>query len=160
MILASRILFHTHEQQIKRSPTPPLTVQSRSRMKIRQGNFVLVFYSNLKSCEMRLDPNHGTIINFIIKRLENSSHNGEKMKSLQIEICSQLSVSKNVKEMMKIAQIPVKSETDSYPDIAVIFHDSLVANHETLLSGIEGDEDTIQEFVNDEEPRNLISPVC
>jgi hypothetical protein len=63
MILASRILFHTHEQQIKRSPTPPLTVQSRSRMKIRQGNFVLVFYSNLKSCEMRLDPNHGTIIN-------------------------------------------------------------------------------------------------
>jgi hypothetical protein len=109
-------------------------------MKIRQGNFVLVFYSNLKSCEMRLDPNHGTIINFIIKRLENSSHNGEKMKSLQIEICSQLSVSKNVKEMMKIAQIPVKSETDSYPDIAVIFHDSLVANHETLLSGIEGNQ--------------------
>jgi hypothetical protein len=124
-------------------------------MKIRQGNFVLVFYSNLKSCELRLDPNHGTIINLkyvasffsllraiekVNQKLENSSHNGEKMKSLQIEICSQLSVSKNVKEIMKIAQIPVKSETDSYPDIAVIFHDLLVANQETLLSGIEGDE--------------------
>jgi tRNA threonylcarbamoyladenosine modification (KEOPS) complex Cgi121 subunit len=118
-------------------------------MPIKQGNFVIVFYSNVRGCGSSIDPNHGTIINLkyvtslfsLLRAIEKANLKFENqseekmMKNFQMEICSQLSVSKNVKEIIKVAQVG----SDSH-EIAVILRDTILDNHETILSEIEGDE--------------------
>jgi hypothetical protein len=114
-------------------------------MRTRQGNFVVILFTNVKSISGGINPNQGTIVNLkyiaslfsllrAVHKVNLKLENDEKIKNIQTEICYQLSPSKNVKEFSKISHID--SETR---EIAVILHNS-IENEESFLSGIEGDE--------------------
>jgi hypothetical protein len=115
-------------------------------MRVRQGNFEVILFTNVKSISGGMNPNQGTIVNLkyvaslfsllraVYKTNLKLENGDQKIKNIESEICYHLSPSKNVREFSKISHIDADTR-----EVAVILHNS-IENAESFLSGIEGDE--------------------